>query len=86
MRIELLSTQAQEGLRRFCAAVHDDELMLDAIASLPEQWAWIWFQLREAEDRLEWFPKGKWATIQVIEETLRKEAQEMARGGAGAAS
>ena len=33
--------------------------MFDLIGSLPEPWAWVWFQLRESEDRPEWFPHGK---------------------------
>ena len=29
--------------------------------------AWLVLLLKECEDRPEWFPKGKWATIQHIE-------------------
>ena len=70
MKLEYLSTLAQHGLRAWAIAVHNDELLFDGIASNPREWAWQWFQLREAEDRLEWFPKGKWATLQVIESYL----------------
>lgn len=79
MKIELLSMQAQAGLRCFCDCVFGDELMADSIASLPENWAWLWMRLREAEDKPEWFPKGKWATLQVIEQILVEEARESLR-------
>ena len=36
----------------------------------PQVWAFLFFQLREAEDRPEWFPKGKWSTIQKLETLL----------------
>ena len=68
MKIEKLSQETQDGMIRWAREVHDDELLFDDNASAPEFWAWTWFQLREAEDRPEWFPKGKWATLQVIEE------------------
>lgn len=81
MKLSRLSLLAQDGLCCFCRDVHQDEMLLDAISSIPEQWAWIVFQLRIAPDRPEWFPKGKWATIQVIEEDLNREAAAvLARG------
>jgi hypothetical protein len=80
MRVEFLSIEAQDGLRRWATDVHDDEMLFDAIASVPENWAWIWFQLREARDYPRWFPKGKWATIQAIEAKLMDEAREMYSG------
>lgn len=36
-------------------------------AETPERMAWIVLLLRKLEDRAEWFPRGKWATIQEIE-------------------
>lgn len=33
----------------------------------PERMAWVVAVLRRLPDRLEWFPRGKWATIQQIE-------------------
>ncbi len=50
-----------EGFRLFLEEHdgHDCRLTM-----LPESWAWLWFQLRAAEDRPEWFPSGKWATLQ----------------------
>ena len=78
MRIDRLSNEAQQGLREWAKWQHDDELLFDAISNLPENWAWICFQLRAALDRPEWFPKGKSETIQVIEQwlyTLAKSEQ-----------
>lgn len=77
MKIDRLSTLAQHGLRSWAISVHHDEMLLDAISSLPEHWAWVWFQLREAEDKPEWFPRGKWATLQEIERHLILEARCM---------
>ena len=39
---------------------------------LPERMAGVVLILRRLEDRAEWFPKGKWATIQEIERQLEK--------------
>lgn len=80
MKLELLSAAAQIGLRSWALAVHHDELMFDGIGSSPEHWAWIFFQLRETEDRPEWFPKGKWATVQFLESRLAGEALISLRG------
>lgn len=41
----------------------------------PEQAAWLWFLLRASEDKPEWFPKGKWAVIQRLEEIILAEAK-----------
>lgn len=73
MKLGNLSVLAQNGLTRWAKDVHDDELMLEAISSLPENWAWVWFQLRYAIDKPEWFPCGKWATLQRIESFLNEE-------------
>jgi hypothetical protein len=73
MKLEYLSTSAQDGLRAWSLAIHHDELLFDGIASSTKDWAWMWFQLREAEDKPDWFPKGKWATLQVIESILINE-------------
>ncbi len=74
MRLPRLSQEAQDGLRLWAAQVHDNQLLFDDIGSLPEHWAWVWFQLRVSKDKPEWFPKGKWATIQTIEAVLNEEA------------
>ena len=88
MKIDHFSVEARAGLRRWACEALDDELAFDGIASLPEHWAWMWFLLREAEDRPEWFPKGKFATLQFLEQRLVEEARAeaaatAARGGKG---
>ena len=75
MRFDRLSNEAQDGLRKWAKWQHDDELLFDDISSLPESWAWLCFQLRVAMDRPEWFPKGKSAIIQVIEQWLYTQAK-----------
>lgn len=35
-----------------------------------ERMAWLVLLLKKCEDRPEWFPRGKWATIQSIERQL----------------
>jgi hypothetical protein len=75
MKIDRLSMQAQGGIRCFCDCVFGDPLVIEDFGSSPEKWAWLWMQLREAEDKPEWFPKGKWATLQIIEQILVEEAR-----------
>jgi hypothetical protein len=77
MKIERLSAAAQEGLRKWASWQHDDELLFDNIVGSPEHWSWIVFQLRVADDRPEWFPKGKSATIQIIESWIYDEAKSL---------
>lgn len=81
MKIDWLSTQAQDGLLKWAAWQHNDELLFDSIGSSPEHWAWICFELKAAQDKPGWFPKGKWATIQVIEAFLTDEAMADRRMG-----
>ena len=45
----------------------------------PERMAWVVLVLRELEDRDEWFPHGKWATIQHLEMQLIECAETVAR-------
>ncbi len=72
MKIDHFSIATQEGLRLWAKEVLHDELALDGTSS--EHWAWVAFLLRGSHDRPEWFPKGKWATIQVLESKLMEEA------------
>ena len=76
MKLEHLSLLAQNGLRRWALDIHKDEMLFDGIASCSEAWAWIFFELRESADNPDWFPRGKWATIQVIEDHLISLAKE----------
>jgi len=48
----------------------------------PERMAWVFLVLRKLEDRPEWFPRGKWATIQHIEDQLDKCAEARAQQAA----
>ena len=41
----------------------------------PERMAWVALQLEYVPDVQKWFPKGKWATIQSIQEQLRACAE-----------
>lgn len=74
MKMDRLSIEAQDGLRTLGKQWENDELLFDGLGTL--DWSWWWFRLREMEDRPEWFPKGKWATLQRIEEELTREAKE----------
>jgi hypothetical protein len=76
MKLSKLSNEAADGLVKWAEYEHQDSLFFDGIGSLPAEWAWVHFQLKVAEDRPEWFPKGKWATIQAIEMFLTAEAYE----------
>jgi hypothetical protein len=78
MDISILSGLAQEGLRRWSEWEYGDKFALDNIRTFSPAWAWIWFLLRHAEDRPEWFPHGKGATLALIEASLNVEAQEEA--------
>ncbi|HEX4545739.1 MAG TPA: hypothetical protein VH110_05225 [Candidatus Acidoferrum sp.] len=79
MKVEHLSKETQKGLLAWAQFQHGDEMLWEGIASCPLEWAWICFQLRVADDNPEWFPHGKWATIQVIEKHLLEEAEEEKR-------
>jgi hypothetical protein len=81
MRIEMLSREAQHGLSLWANHAHRDELLFDDNASAPEFWSWICYQLQASQDRPEWFPKGKSATIQAIQSRLLEEALESLPAG-----
>jgi hypothetical protein len=77
MMMRNFSEEAQTGIRLFCLDVHGDELMAEDWGAASEAWAWLAVRLRVAQDRQQWFPKGKWATIQYIEELLLEEAKAL---------
>jgi hypothetical protein len=78
MKIDFFSAATQDGLREWAKWVLHDESALDGTTR--EHWAWVAYLLRGTPDRPEWFPKGKWATIQVLESELMEEAKrEIAR-------
>ena len=45
----------------------------------PERMAYVLLILKKLDDRPEWFPRGKWATIQAIEAQLDACADEQAK-------
>jgi len=65
------------------AAVRDGLNRLDIgdfqLIETPERMAYVALVLRSLSDRPEWFPRGKWATIQHIEEQLLRCAERTAR-------
>ena len=63
-----LTSQAIEGMER---ALAEDFGHVE----VPERMAWIVLQLRYIEDTEDFFPMGKWATIQSIESQLEKAAK-----------
>ena len=75
MHLSILSDAAQIGLRKWAEHQYADGLELDRIKGFSPAWAWLWFVLREAEDLPEWFPHGKAEILEVIEASLRVEAQ-----------
>jgi hypothetical protein len=77
MKLDHFSPQAQEGLRRWAEDVLLDELALDGTST--EHWAWILLLLKESQDQPDWFPKGKWATLQHLEAKLIEEARDEVR-------
>jgi len=40
-----------------------------------EEWPWILLILRDLDDRPEWFPAGKWATIHAIETQVAEDVR-----------
>jgi hypothetical protein len=62
-----LSGAAAEGLGRI--GIGDFNRI-----ELPERMAWVVLVLKVLPDRPEWFPRGKWATIQSIEGQLAEWA------------
>ena len=60
------------GLRNFLQDHDGHDSRLNAPV---ESWAFLYFQLREAEDKGTYFPSGKWATIQRLESLLMECAK-----------
>jgi len=58
-----LSSSAAEGISK---ALSQDVYGVETA----ERMAWLVLLLQKREDRPEWFPHGKWATIQHIEQQI----------------
>lgn len=74
MKMERFSPQTQDGLRLWCQEAHGVEPSWLNNLKSPDDWAWLYFLLKASEDRVEWFPRGKWATLQHLESILLEEA------------
>ena len=64
-----LSSKAAEGMER---SLGQDFNRVE----MPERMAWIVLLLKRIEDTEEFFPMGKWATIQSIESQLEAAANK----------
>ena len=49
---------------------------IDSSFMLGENAAWLFFRLRETPDCSELFPKGKWASIQMLEGLVSEQARK----------
>jgi hypothetical protein len=68
-----LSPLAQDGVKRFCSD-HDLREVFESAKHGLEHAAYLWFLLRQAEDNIQYFPRGKWATLQTLEGLLDNDA------------
>lgn len=74
INLRALSPEAYAGLEQWCLD-RDLEGMFNAWIPL-ENAAGIFFRLREAADDEKYFPKGKWATLQRLEELITEAAKK----------
>jgi hypothetical protein len=74
--IERFSQETQAGLHRWAQDNWGQELSFLGNDNTLLAWGWIYFLLRESADRREWFPKGKWAVVQILEQWLMEAARE----------
>ena len=70
------------GIRMFLLQTEGSDDRVNT--ATPENWAWLWFQLRATEGTDEEFdrsvfPSGKWATLQRIEQMLDECAKPRER-------
>lgn len=68
-----LSALAQSGLREYCETLGLGELYQGARYDLG-LCAHLWFLLRRSPDTEATFPRGKWATIHLLEKALEQVA------------
>ena len=72
IRLSDFLPKTQQGFMAFCIATDCPELLA---SGLPEYWALLYyFKLRKAKDCAEWFPSGKWATLQRLEQLIEEAA------------
>jgi hypothetical protein len=70
-----LSELTRRALRDYSLAHDYDEWLEDRAWIEPRWFAWLVALLKEETDTPELFPKGKWATIQRMEELLSESAK-----------
>lgn len=71
--LNILSPEAQRGIEKFCDERELGELFAGSKFDA-ERCSWLYFLLRAAADKPEWFPRGKWATLQRLEPILDSAA------------
>lgn len=74
MKMERFSPKVQDGLRLWCQEAHGAEpSWLDNMTKAVD-WAWVYFLLLASENRMEWFPYGKAATLSHLAQQLIEAA------------
>lgn len=69
-----LSYVARSAIKEFCTVRGLSELYESSVYD-PKNCAWLLFLLRAAPDHTEWFPHGKWATLQRLEQIIDSAAE-----------
>jgi hypothetical protein len=64
-----LSDLARSGIKTACDELDLPELY-EASCHDSQSCAWLFFCLRAVVDIQRWFPRGKWATLQALEQSL----------------
>lgn len=69
-----LSYVARAAIKDYCSA-HNLSELCEGSTHDAQSCAWLYFLLRQAPDYAEWFPRGKWATLQVLEASIDEQAK-----------
>jgi len=70
-----LSWVARSAIQEFCKH-HDLEALYEGACHDAECCAWLFFILQSAPDKVDWFPRGKWATLQALEGHLHAAGEK----------
>jgi hypothetical protein len=65
-----LSMDTREAMQQFLREVYDDDCYVMQSWQEFDALAGLWYRLKAAEDTPTRFPKGKWATLQRLQELL----------------
>ncbi len=68
--------ETRHGLKNWAETFDVD---LEQVYSL-EQWAWLLQVMKQTPDFEDYFPKGKWATVQRLEDLLEEAAMDYING------